>query len=380
MDDIVRRHAPLVFAEARRRLRDHHLAEDATQAVFLLLSRRAGSLPPEPVLPMWLRETARRVSISLLRGEIRRRKRESASPRPANPPHDVALPETARAVREALDLLSEEERLTLRLRYFEGASLRDVGSRLGITLHAAAMRVNRALDKVQGHLRRRGVAMGLPALAVLLPKGLAPSAATAAVAGAGAITALKAAGAAAALALAFFVQSPPPAAEDVAVAQVAAVLEGLSGPLEEEPPAFVPAPAPVPEPPPPSPEPLPEIPAEREPAPDVVPPPPAPRPAPPVPAFEAPPTERFERYRAARVAPELPSLPDLPAPSMPVFPGMPPALPSAASPKPDLTEARSALDSAARAQERASFVAAHVRATLDRALASLRDRGLPVPR
>src|SRR5437870_3679381 len=55
---IVQRHGALVFNACRRLLGDAHRAEDATQAVFLILVQKAGTLSPKTVLAGWLYQTA----------------------------------------------------------------------------------------------------------------------------------------------------------------------------------------------------------------------------------------------------------------------------------------------------------------------------------
>src|SRR5687768_2805548 len=57
--EIVRKHLPWIYSSCRRALRDPHLAEDAAQAVFIVLARRAESITPETRLAGWLFNTAR---------------------------------------------------------------------------------------------------------------------------------------------------------------------------------------------------------------------------------------------------------------------------------------------------------------------------------
>jgi DNA-directed RNA polymerase specialized sigma24 family protein len=70
------KYAPMVFATALRRTRRHDLAEDVTQAVFIVLARRAGELRREGSLGAWLHRTAILASSEALRAEQRRRKHE----------------------------------------------------------------------------------------------------------------------------------------------------------------------------------------------------------------------------------------------------------------------------------------------------------------
>src|SRR5688572_19079399 len=75
--ELVRRHVSIVYHAALRQTRgDTMLAEDATQAVFVDLARKAGSLTDRPVLTGWLYTSARFAAAKVLRGEARRQRRE----------------------------------------------------------------------------------------------------------------------------------------------------------------------------------------------------------------------------------------------------------------------------------------------------------------
>src|ERR1700677_3581725 len=70
------RHANLVYSTALRRMRDPQLAEEVTQAVFVILARKAGSLNEKTVLSGWLYRAACYVSNSARKREFRRQQRE----------------------------------------------------------------------------------------------------------------------------------------------------------------------------------------------------------------------------------------------------------------------------------------------------------------
>src|SRR4051812_1948520 len=76
---IVGRYVDLVYSTSLRRTRDRHLAEDATQAVFLILVQKARRLSPQTILAGWLYQTAGFVSKDIMKRETRRKLRERAA-------------------------------------------------------------------------------------------------------------------------------------------------------------------------------------------------------------------------------------------------------------------------------------------------------------
>src|SRR5438874_1543419 len=73
---LVRRHVNLVYSAATRRLGDRHLAEDVTQAVFMILAKKARSVRRDVPLSAWLLTTVRYAANNALKMEARRRKHE----------------------------------------------------------------------------------------------------------------------------------------------------------------------------------------------------------------------------------------------------------------------------------------------------------------
>ncbi|MDQ2800596.1 MAG: sigma-70 family RNA polymerase sigma factor [Armatimonadota bacterium] len=171
---IVSRYSGLVYSTCLRQVREAALAEDATQSVFLLLAMKAPGLPPGTVLSGWLYRTACFVVRDLRKQELRRKLREEAMAREQmiQDSHQAREDETwdsvAPLLDDALASLGDQDQTAVVLRFFEGRSLRETGTALGISEAAAQMRVVRSLEKLRRFFVRRGVTVAGVALASLL--------------------------------------------------------------------------------------------------------------------------------------------------------------------------------------------------------------------
>jgi RNA polymerase sigma-70 factor (ECF subfamily) len=164
---LVRRHGPLVLGACRRVLRDAHEAEDAFQAAFLVLFRRARRLDRRRPLAGWLYTVAVRAAQKARAAGLRRRRRERlalTAPR-ASPAAEAGVENLRPVLDEELSRLPERLRGPVVLCYLEGKTTAEAGRLLGCPAGTVKSRLARARALLRAALLRRGVA---PALAGLV--------------------------------------------------------------------------------------------------------------------------------------------------------------------------------------------------------------------
>jgi RNA polymerase sigma factor (sigma-70 family) len=174
--ELVRRHGPLVFGVCRRVTGNHHLAEDAFQAVFVVLAAKAGSVRPRSALPAWLYGVAYRTALRARAMADRRRRRETpveVLPEPAADPAEVS--DLARVVDEEVARLPETYRLAVVLCELQGRPRKEVARELGVPEGTLSSRLAEARKRLAARLRNRGIALTAAGLSAALAR-LAPAA------------------------------------------------------------------------------------------------------------------------------------------------------------------------------------------------------------
>ncbi|MDB5310891.1 MAG: hypothetical protein JWO38_5093 [Gemmataceae bacterium] len=171
---LVVRHGPMVYGVCRRILGRGGDPEDAFQAIFLALARRAGAIRRPEGLAAWLYRTAGRVARKAKAAAARQQRRVSVAPATA-PAADPLESLNARELLDALDAelarLPERLQLPLALCYWEGLSRDEAAKRLGWPAGTLHGRLERGRAKLAEQLRRRGFAPPL----LLAAAALAPA-------------------------------------------------------------------------------------------------------------------------------------------------------------------------------------------------------------
>jgi RNA polymerase sigma factor (sigma-70 family) len=160
-DAVVSRHLNLVYSVALRHLGNPHQAEEITQAVFVILARKAHSLRKGVLLPGWLHKTAWFTADNFRKTEIRRKSREQEAYMQSllNEPNSDAWAQMAPLLDAALAGLGDKDRNAIVLRFFNGKKLSEIGAAMGMSEEAAKKRVNRAVEKLRRFFTGRGVVL-----------------------------------------------------------------------------------------------------------------------------------------------------------------------------------------------------------------------------
>jgi RNA polymerase sigma factor (sigma-70 family) len=160
-EQLVKRHGGLVFAVCRRAVRDRHLAEDAFQAVFLVLARDPNRAVESTSVGGWLFGVARRVGLAARRHELRREKREHADVlrRSADTTAQTEFDDLFHVLDEELAALPEELRAALVACFLEERTQDEAAHELGWSLSTLRRRLDRGKELLRARLTRRGVTL-----------------------------------------------------------------------------------------------------------------------------------------------------------------------------------------------------------------------------
>lgn len=170
--EIVSRHGPMICRVCERILRDRHAAEDAAQAVFLVLMQKAGRLRKGNRLAAWLHGVARNIARRAARTRQNQASRERRYMMNSSVSREHALSESeVRELKEDLDAalkcLSAKQREAVILRYLEGCSISEAAVLAGCSETALSTRANDGLIRLRRKLRA-GKKIALPALVALM--------------------------------------------------------------------------------------------------------------------------------------------------------------------------------------------------------------------
>ena len=158
--EIVHRHINLVYSVALRFTDNGEDAQDVTQAVFVILARKAARLRPKTVLTGWLYETTRFTAMNFLTRQSRRQAREQDAYMQStlnNAETEGVWRQLAPLLEDAMSRLSEKERTLVALRFFENKSAAETAALTGMNEWAARKRVERTLEKLRAYFSKRGI-------------------------------------------------------------------------------------------------------------------------------------------------------------------------------------------------------------------------------
>jgi RNA polymerase sigma factor (sigma-70 family) len=169
-EGLVRRHGPMVLAVCRRILRHAQDAEDAFQATFLILARKAASVAKRESVGAWLHGVAYRAAMQARASRLRRDAKEHQV---EDMPHPIVMPtendnELLGLLDRELTRLPEKHRLPLVLCELEGCSRREAARQLGLTEGTLSSRLARGRRMLARRMAAHGAAVTAPSLGAVL--------------------------------------------------------------------------------------------------------------------------------------------------------------------------------------------------------------------
>ncbi|HEY7157409.1 MAG TPA: sigma-70 family RNA polymerase sigma factor [Gemmataceae bacterium] len=165
-ESLLCRHGPLVWSVCRRVLDEEHTAEDAFQATFLVLVRKARSVRKQASIRSWLHGVALRVALRARQQEQLRQRRERETP--SRCPGEATWQEVRPILDEEIQRLPEKYRLPVILCYLEGHTNDEAARLLNCPRGTIATRLARARERLRFRLLRRGVTLSVGTLAAML--------------------------------------------------------------------------------------------------------------------------------------------------------------------------------------------------------------------
>ncbi len=163
---IVSRYSAMVYNTARRILGNRADAEDVTQDCFLRLAEAGGAV--QTSLGGWLHTTATRRALDLIRGEMRRRARESSVEPPTSAPSDLLRAELHRQVDDAIARLPEELRVAIVEHFLLGRTHAEIADALGLSRPTITTRIHEGIERIRADLGCRGIIVAAAALGTML--------------------------------------------------------------------------------------------------------------------------------------------------------------------------------------------------------------------
>lgn len=167
---LVDRHMRLVYWTCRNDVQNAQMAEDVSQMVFVLLSKKAASLQWAPSITGWLFHASRLIAKDVLKRERRRVKREEKVGIVIKRTTEAAVmwDDVAPWFNDALGTLEKADREAVLLRYFDDLSMQEIAAELGTTEDTARKRIARAVDRIRTYLAKRKVTVSAAVLVALL--------------------------------------------------------------------------------------------------------------------------------------------------------------------------------------------------------------------
>jgi RNA polymerase sigma factor (sigma-70 family) len=176
---LVRRHGPMVLRVCQRVLHDTHDAEDAFQAVFLVLSRKAASLRRADSVGCWLHGVASRLALKARTQLARQRKHEgqaAVEKHVEDPLAELTVREAQAILDEELARLPEKYRAPLVLCCLEGQTRDEAARQLGWSTKLLKSRLEQGRERLRSRLSQRGLTLPAALIATLLAEEAAPAA------------------------------------------------------------------------------------------------------------------------------------------------------------------------------------------------------------